>query len=221
MELQEGRDIYGEIIRRCRNISHERGSRQIVKGIMRDQAREVWKELGSPSDFESWWSEIHSLGLTPKSVHQSTKTKSTNGTKRNDGKGAYLDRYRTLALKYDTLPTDRFISDEWGCDYDTIPRIRSRLGLEGYKFNKEKDKSITVLKRPTPQPVSPPNPVVPIVAKSTPATQPEQLPLVSDAEHLGAMVHELVAMSKAQLQMQAGTYRKLGELVELFAKAWQ
>lgn len=65
MEFNEGKQIYGEIIRLARNKSLADGESQIKPGGVRDAAHEAWKRRNAPGQFDAWWIEVRKIGLSP------------------------------------------------------------------------------------------------------------------------------------------------------------
>jgi hypothetical protein len=136
MDLQTGRALYKRIMHDARNESAKRGSpNRLLKGTMRDAARKHWEQLKPAQDFEKWWSTVHTLGLRPYSGSTAhDRTADEDKPKKNGA--TLIDRYRAIVMKYDILPDDAFLADEWGCDNATPGRMRSKLKADGFAFEK-------------------------------------------------------------------------------------
>ena len=94
MDIQQGKSLYSEIQSRARlNVNG-----LLVKGSLREAAKEVWAKVSPDSNFDSWWNEVHKIGLMPAAIAP-TDLEPTIDT---DSKPStsYRDRYRDMARKY-------------------------------------------------------------------------------------------------------------------------
>ena len=171
MDIQQGKSLYSEIQSRARlNVNG-----LLVKGSLREAAKEVWAKVSPDSNFDSWWNEVHKIGLMPAAIAP-TDLEPTIDT---DSKPStsYRERYRDMARKYPFLPLDVVVNEMWGCGNGTLSSIRSVLKSEGFDF-KTSAAGWEVIKRPAPPkpvaPTSPPKPTTP------PLVQPELALSTSD-----------------------------------------
>ncbi len=153
MKPSEGRQIYKEILSRARVISAEQGATQLVKGSVSQAAREKWEVIGQPWRYETWWAQVHAIGVSPVQTTNGAVHEKLPRNASGDGK-TYIERFRSLIGKYDVLPPDMFLAEQWGCDKDTPGRLRSRFGKEGYVFAK-RDSVWHVVTRPQPSQTAP------------------------------------------------------------------
>lgn len=247
MDDTKAREIYKQIMGRAMRISMSTGARNMIPGSVMQASREMWLVEGKPGEFDQWRREVLAIArnraprngklrvnaeakslVSGKSEGPSIAHQHDLVSKRNNGKGAFLDRYRIVAMKHDKMPADDFLSEEWGCDIDTPGRMRSKLARDGFVF-KKRDGVWRVIDRP--KPVEVPTPAsesdIPQVVETETPQEIKQLELQPAGEilvsHPDPMLSNLLLVMRASLQMQAETYRRLGDIESLLSKlldAW-